>query len=208
MNSDEVLGVIVTICIGIFLFFLLLHNKSGNIGTDTSQKDTNESTKDSIGNGELIGAMKPPDDTTDEVQIIHHSPKSSTSVESNNEKHVNDVGNNLSTQEKEDLIDDEKMSVLKIESHNSMNQLNVSSIDRSSTDLQNQVKDVQVPEVRRVDREAASIMSNGKNIDSNSDNNTWRCACESGFLPPGLLKSFSGVEAMVRMGTGQCYHKT
>jgi hypothetical protein len=35
----------------------------------------------------------------------------------------------------------------------------------------------------------------------------WRCACEGGFLPPGLLKSFSGAEAVIRMSTGQCYHK-
>ena len=35
----------------------------------------------------------------------------------------------------------------------------------------------------------------------------WRCACESGFLPPGLLKSFGGAEAVIRMSTGQCYHK-
>jgi len=41
--------------------------------------------------------------------------------------------------------------------------------------------------------------------DSNS--NTWRCSCESGFLPPGLLKTFGGAEAMMRLGTGQCYHK-
>lgn len=41
---------------------------------------------------------------------------------------------------------------------------------------------------------------------SNSDNN-WRCACEGGFLPPGLLKSFGGAEAAMRLGTGQCYHQ-
>lgn len=44
------------------------------------------------------------------------------------------------------------------------------------------------------------------NIGSSS-NNTWRCACENGFLPPGLLKTFGGAEAMMRLGTGQCYHK-
>ncbi|GFH61501.1 hypothetical protein CTEN210_17977 [Chaetoceros tenuissimus] len=36
----------------------------------------------------------------------------------------------------------------------------------------------------------------------------WRCVCETGFLPPGLLKNFGNMEAMVRMSTGQCYHKT
>ena len=34
-------------------------------------------------------------------------------------------------------------------------------------------------------------------------NSNWRCACEGGFLPPG----FGGVEAVMRMGAGQCYHK-
>jgi hypothetical protein len=37
--------------------------------------------------------------------------------------------------------------------------------------------------------------------------NNWRCACEGGFLPPGMLKSFGGAEAVMRLGTGQCYHK-
>jgi hypothetical protein len=38
-------------------------------------------------------------------------------------------------------------------------------------------------------------------------NDKWRCACEGGFLPPGMLKTFGGAEAMMRLGTGQCYHK-
>ena len=42
---------------------------------------------------------------------------------------------------------------------------------------------------------------------NNNNNNTWRCACENGFLPPGLLKNFGGAEAVMRMGMGQCYHK-
>jgi len=40
-----------------------------------------------------------------------------------------------------------------------------------------------------------------------TNGNTWRCACENGFLPPGLLKNFGGAEAVMRMGMGQCYHK-
>jgi hypothetical protein len=35
-------------------------------------------------------------------------------------------------------------------------------------------------------------------------NNNWRCACENGFLPPGML---GGAEAVFRMGVGDCYHK-
>lgn len=46
-------------------------------------------------------------------------------------------------------------------------------------------------------------------ITSNDNNNNinWRCVCETGFLPAGLLKTFGGAESMVRLGTGQCYHK-
>jgi len=35
----------------------------------------------------------------------------------------------------------------------------------------------------------------------------WRCACDGRFLPPSLLKSFGGMEAAVKLGIGQCYHK-
>jgi hypothetical protein len=34
----------------------------------------------------------------------------------------------------------------------------------------------------------------------------WKCACKGGFLPPGLLKSFGGAEAVMLLGVGQCYH--
>ena len=40
------------------------------------------------------------------------------------------------------------------------------------------------------------------------DSSKWRCVCEQGFLPPGMLQSFSGMESMVRTSTGKCYHKT
>lgn len=40
------------------------------------------------------------------------------------------------------------------------------------------------------------------------DSLKWRCVCEQGFLPPGMLQSFSGMESMVRTSTGKCYHKT
>jgi hypothetical protein len=44
-------------------------------------------------------------------------------------------------------------------------------------------------------------------MNESNNNNNWRCACEGGFLPPGMLKSFGSAEAMMRLGTGQCYHK-
>jgi hypothetical protein len=45
------------------------------------------------------------------------------------------------------------------------------------------------------------------NPNNNENENNWRCACEGGFLPPGLLKTFGGAEAVLRMSSGQCYHK-
>jgi FtsZ-interacting cell division protein ZipA len=35
----------------------------------------------------------------------------------------------------------------------------------------------------------------------------WKCACELGFLPAGILKTFGNAEAIMRLGVGQCYHK-
>ena len=54
----------------------------------------------------------------------------------------------------------------------------------------------------------ADTLSNKSNTTAaKDDGNNWRCVCETGFLPPGLLKSFGGMESVVRMSTGQCYHK-
>ena len=45
------------------------------------------------------------------------------------------------------------------------------------------------------------------NVESKMQNK-WQCACEGGiFLPNSILKSFSGAEAVFKMGSGQCYHK-
>lgn len=52
--------------------------------------------------------------------------------------------------------------------------------------------------------EAAETKNNDNN--SNTTSNQWRCACETGFLPPGMLQSLGGAEAVLRMSTGQCYH--
>ncbi|KAI2505149.1 hypothetical protein MHU86_3496 [Fragilaria crotonensis] len=62
--------------------------------------------------------------------------------------------------------------------------------------------DPPLPSANNDDDDDDPVLASG----SNSDNN-WRCACEGGFLPPGLLKSFGGAEAVMRLGTGQCYHQ-
>ena len=55
----------------------------------------------------------------------------------------------------------------------------------------------------RVDRRNFEDDNDEAEEDLFAMNNTWRCACEGGFLPPG----FGGAEAIFRMGAGQCYHK-
>jgi hypothetical protein len=61
-------------------------------------------------------------------------------------------------------------------------------------------------------RDKPVVASNSKYYPSSmsgelSVKNNWRCACEGGFLPPGLLKTFGGVESVYKMGIGDCYHK-
>jgi hypothetical protein len=86
---------------------------------------------------------------------------------------------------------------------------------------ENQTSKVDNPPTPTLSNEANETLKNKEtkekdNTDDNNDeseenlfqmNDQWRCACEGGFLPPGLLKSFGGAEAMMRLGTGQCYHK-
>jgi len=55
--------------------------------------------------------------------------------------------------------------------------------------------------------EALAENSDPVAITSEGNNYGYRCACEGSFLPPGLMQSFSGAEAVIRMGAGQCYHK-
>ena len=43
--------------------------------------------------------------------------------------------------------------------------------------------------------------------ENSTRNNNWRCVCESGFLPSGMLKTFGNAEAIGKLGIGQCYHK-
>lgn len=40
-----------------------------------------------------------------------------------------------------------------------------------------------------------------------TNNNTWKCSCEGGFFSAGMLKTFGSAEAVMRLGSGQCYHK-
>lgn len=56
--------------------------------------------------------------------------------------------------------------------------------------------------IKEEEEEAIMAMEN-----NNKNETGWRCACEGGFLPPGLLQNFSGAEAVLRMSAGRCYHK-
>jgi len=60
--------------------------------------------------------------------------------------------------------------------------------------------------LRQRNSQSANDAMNDSQLDLSSNNN-WRCACEGGFLPPGLVQTFGGAEAVMRMSAGQCYHK-
>jgi hypothetical protein len=60
-------------------------------------------------------------------------------------------------------------------------------------------------EEKEVNEKEEKLEEKEEELASNTSN--WRCACEGGFLPPGLLKTFGSAEAVIRMSTGQCYHK-
>ena len=67
-------------------------------------------------------------------------------------------------------------------------------------------KDEQSDEQSVPTEEVQEESDNGIKEEISSGNN-WRCACEGGFLPPGMLQSLGGAEAVMRMSAGQCYHK-
>jgi hypothetical protein len=46
--------------------------------------------------------------------------------------------------------------------------------------------------------------ANARETETTRTANNWRCACDGGFLPPGM---FGNMEAVLKMGSGQCYHK-
>jgi hypothetical protein len=52
--------------------------------------------------------------------------------------------------------------------------------------------------------EAQNGEANARETGTTRTANNWRCACDGGFLPPGM---FGNMEAVLKMGSGQCYHK-
>ena len=105
---------------------------------------------------------------------------------------------------KKDDVDNVSTNTSRIENFSS--QPNLSLIPNDSS-LPITTKKLLSPQVEEISNDK-SIENDGKSNDTGkSDNNSWRCACENGFLPPSLLKSFGGAEAMLRLGSGQCYHK-
>lgn len=65
-------------------------------------------------------------------------------------------------------------------------------------------------EIRRITEGVDTEPNEDKKGDvvDTTNNNGWRCACEGGFLPPGILQRMGGAEAVFRMSAGQCYHKS
>jgi hypothetical protein len=74
---------------------------------------------------------------------------------------------------------------------------------------QNSVANTSVVSIASDDSKVDTVVSDVAEDDTAStrsynDKSNWRCACEGGFLPPGL---FGNMESVLKMGSGQCYHK-
>ena len=52
-----------------------------------------------------------------------------------------------------------------------------------------------------------NLITSQEKVTKQTNEQKWRCACEGSFLPPTLLRSFGGAEAIFKAGMGQCYHK-
>ena len=76
-------------------------------------------------------------------------------------------------------------------------------LNEDSNESQNNVTNV---DPRKDPKENQKIMKTDQENEQ-SNEQKWRCACEGSFLPPSLLRSFGGAEAIFKAGMGQCYHK-
>jgi hypothetical protein len=54
---------------------------------------------------------------------------------------------------------------------------------------------------------SSSVVKVGDIPNSTTDISRFQCSCAAGFLPRGILKTFGSAEAIMRLGSGQCYHK-
>ena len=81
-------------------------------------------------------------------------------------------------------------------------------LNEDSNESQNNVTNV---DPRKDPKENQKIMRTNQENETieakQSNEQKWRCACEGSFLPPSLLRSFGGAEAIFKAGMGQCYHK-
>ena len=117
---------------------------------------------------------------------------------------VNTVGNSTSESQTERSISTEA-STEEEEGKNGTS----SSPQKSLAEAEEPMNEKTIQDEKKAENEQKGnvILEEGKTSTKNLFDNQWRCACEGGFLPPGMLQSLGGAEAVFKMGMGECYHK-
>lgn len=185
LNSNDVFGYIITFLIGLLLVLLAF------IQSNAFNHNNDESNKKDISLMENNG-----DEVRSRDKEFHSNYNGGIN---NNDDNVIITMSRIENDKSNEKVNDNDDDV-----DNDNTKINVSSLRA--------IDDNDKYSMNNNNTTSNSFQNDNKNesgaSETISDNNNWRCACENGFLPPGLLKSFGGMEAMVRMGTGQCYHKT
>ncbi len=188
MNSNDIIGSIITTLIGI-LFVLIIFGKHvfvGEVGAGvahTLRANKNQSN----------GSETEPNDNDDDSLLHSKARREVPSIvrgDASSNEQIQEQSR--SRQMKRDPIDSDNLRC---------------PIAKNTTSAISQDVGTSGGGQSTAGGEPESNNKENKDDGKGDTKNTWRCACENGFLPPNLLKSFGGVESMVRMGAGQCYHK-
>jgi hypothetical protein len=83
----------------------------------------------------------------------------------------------------------------------------IKNVDNNDIDISVQESIIKSSTQDSAKKSGKTYDDNDKDLFAMDDKSNWRCICDSGFLPPGMLKTFGSAEAVMRLGTGQCYHK-
>lgn len=224
LNTNEAQGWFISILIGILVSFLVIENNpfkrisssnnsvNSSADDDSTRRDVNTTNSDDVNDASNVGTnIHINDENREEMRIPLVNPNDGTKEtdpstsryamivkqddairDSNNRETIDDD----SKQEMQEMKDTTMNSTINKDKDTTNEEANITTTNNDTFSSTSSIGNKGIKKKMNND-EAMSI----------SDNNSWRCACENGFLPPGLLKSFGGVEAMIRMGSGQCYHK-
>lgn len=208
LDYNEVLGWLISIAIFLLLSFPILYNLiflSIGAGSKEIEKQSAEATHNYDISGSVVMSSAETNDTVTGDQtpvglsrvedISNGDTRSEGGVKRMDDQNHGDGNSHSVKSDKNILFSSHQIGKFK------------SQILTSDTEERRNEKSPSTKNNQELKCIIIDVAGTGADDKEGNDNNTYRCACETGFLPPGLLKSFGGVEAMLRVGTGQCYHK-